>query len=244
MSLWTSHISSLCFFFHICSLKYTAFSIHKGALGIICPKALKKRHEWNDHGSLILGTQWMATCGSPSHQGQIGSQLQKPETKHFILKILVHKSSLHFLLFFISHSKKQTKYVSSLQGLIIRGVINFHGHNPQVYDTKCIWGTNWEVRMWQGETSKSLCACGFLKGTWGVRTDKGKLPWLLQEGSQTNWVEVALRNTWPYDPFGEHRTKSMTGPAQSQSQSQGHCTEYCRTKHHFRKAPQDSLTQG
>lgn len=30
---------------------------------------------------------------------------------------------------------------------------------------------------------------------------------LLQEGSWTNWVEAAPRNTWPYDLFRECRSK-------------------------------------
>lgn len=42
--------------------------------------------------------------------------------------------------------------------------------------------------------TKSSCAHGFLEGIWGIRTEKGTSPSLLQEGSQTNWIQVALRN--------------------------------------------------
>lgn len=41
--------------------------------------------------------------------------------------------------------------------------------------------------------TKSSCARGFLEGIWGISTEKGRFPRLLQEGSQTNWIQAALR---------------------------------------------------
>lgn len=81
-----------------------------------------------------------------------------------------------------------------------------------------VWGEN--VGIWN--FWKMVCTCSFVRRL-GVRTErKASFPRLLQEGSQTDWVQRALRNTWPYDAFDECRIEEVTSPAQSHSQ--GHHT--------------------